>query len=149
MTAEPIDPSVSARMAVVRGKDTRPEMVVRRLVHAMGYRYRLHRCDLPGSPDLVFPGRKKVVFVHGCFWHRHDGCKRASTPIDRADYWQAKFLRNVQRDAQNVADLEAAGWSVLVVWECETRAATLSATRTHLEQFLGPHSAARSVGPCH
>ena len=107
-------------MRRVRSKDTTPEMRVRRLVHGMGYRYRLHAKDLPGSPDLTFRSRKKVIFVHGCYWHRHPGCRRASTPSTRLDYWQAKFDRNVARDAAAQAALEADGWDVLVVWECDT-----------------------------
>lgn len=113
--------ATSERMRRVRSKNTTPEMRVRRLVHGMGYRYRLHAKDLPGSPDLTFRSRKKVVFVHGCYWHRHPGCRRASTPSTRRDYWQAKFDRNKARDAAAQAALEADGWDVLVVWECETK----------------------------
>ena len=117
----PVDASRSALMARVRGKDTKPEMVVRRVAHALGYRFRLHRRDLPGSPDLVFPNRRKVIFVHGCFWHRHPGCRRATTPKTRAEFWLAKFERNVERDVRKEIELMAAGWEVLVIWECETR----------------------------
>ena len=124
-------------MRRVRSKDTTPEMRVRRLVHGMGYRYRLHAKDLPGTPDLTFRRRKKVVFVHGCYWHRHPGCRRTSTPSTRRDYWQAKFDRNVARDEKAVAALEADGWDVLVVWECETKDA--GALRETLSSFLtGP-----------
>ena len=108
-------------MAAVRGKNTKPEMVVRRLAHAEGYRFRLHRRDLPGSPDLVFPSRRSVIFVHGCFWHRHEGCQACTSPKDNHDYWQAKFERNKERDRQNLAALSEAGWRTMVVWECETR----------------------------
>jgi DNA mismatch endonuclease (patch repair protein) len=111
----------SANMAKVRGKDTGPEMRVRRLAHRMGLRFRLHRKDLPGRPDLVFPGRGLVVFVHGCFWHRHEGCRRATTPSTRQEFWQAKFDANVQRDKRQIRDLEALGWRVLVIWECELK----------------------------
>lgn len=128
--------TTSERMARVRSKDTAPEMIVRRLAHGMGYRYRLHPKELPGSPDLVFRSRKKVVFVHGCYWHRHSGCRRASTPATRQDYWQAKFDRNVARDARTAAELEAAGWEVLVVWECETK--DRDALRDRLDSFLSP-----------
>ncbi len=96
-------------------------MIVRRAAHALGYRFRLHRKDLPGRPDLVFPSRRAVIFVHGCFWHRHPGCRMASTPKTRVEFWSAKFDRNVQRDAAVIDALEAAGWRVLVIWECETR----------------------------
>ena len=106
-------------MRAVRSKDTKPEMIVRRLIHGMGYRYRLHRKDLPGNPDLVFPGRRKVVFVHGCFWHHHD-CKRGDRqPKENAGYWVAKIAKNVARDAANIQALASAGWEVLIVWECE------------------------------
>ncbi len=105
-------------MARVRGKDTAPEMRVRRIAHRMGLRFRLHRKDLPGRPDLVFPKHRLAVFVHGCFWHRHPGCRRASTPSTRAEFWQAKFDGNVARDARQQEALEAMGWKVLVLWEC-------------------------------
>lgn len=117
-----LSPDARSRlMSRVRGKDTAPEMVVRRLVHALGYRFRLHRKDLPGSPDLVFPGRRVVVFVHGCFWHRHEGCRLASTPKSNEAFWEAKFGRNVERDARKERELRALGWRVLVVWQCETK----------------------------
>ena len=108
-------------MRRVRPKDTKPELTVRRLLHRLGYRYRLHRRDLPGTPDIVFPGRRKVVFVHGCFWHRHRGCAAASTPKTRFEFWSRKFDENIERDARKIAALEAAGWAVLVVWSCEAR----------------------------
>ena len=123
------------RMSRVGSKDTGPEMRVRQTAHALGYRYRLHARDLPGSPDLVFRGRRKVIFVHGCYWHRHPGCKRASMPSTRREYWQAKFDRNVARDADAEAALREAGWDVLVVWECETKDADALAAR--LSTFLG------------
>lgn len=117
-SAAPI--SRSENMARIRGKDTEPELAVRRLVHALGYRYRLHRRDLPGSPDLAFPGRRAVIFVHGCFWHRHEGCKNCTAPKTRIEFWQDKFAKNVVRDRKAVADLERLGWRVMTVWECET-----------------------------
>jgi DNA mismatch endonuclease, patch repair protein len=95
-------------------------MALRRLVHAMGYRFRLHRKDLPGKPDLVFPGRKKAVFLHGCFWHQHPGCREGRVPGSNTGYWAPKLRRNVERDAQAQASLRAAGWDTLVIWECET-----------------------------
>lgn len=109
----------SVRMARIRGKDTKPELLLRRALHALGLRYRLHGKGLPGRPDLVFPRHRAVVFVHGCFWHRHDGCKVASTPKSNTEFWEAKFARNVERDADHVSDLEAQDWRVFVVWECE------------------------------
>jgi DNA mismatch endonuclease (patch repair protein) len=108
-------------MRKVRGKDTTPEMKVRSALHRAGYRFRLHRRDLPGRPDIVLPGRRAVVFVHGCFWHRHPGCRAASSPSTRREFWQDKFERNVDRDRRNVEALAADGWSVHVVWECETK----------------------------
>lgn len=117
--ADRLDPARrSANMSKVRGKDTVPEMRVRRIAHGMGLRFRLHRKDLPGRPDLVFPKHRLAVFVHGCFWHRHPGCARASTPSTRTEFWQAKFEANMERDARQAAALEAGGWRVLVLWEC-------------------------------
>jgi DNA mismatch endonuclease (patch repair protein) len=117
---EPISRDRSRLMANVRRADTKPEIAVRRVAHALGYRFRLHRRDLPGTPDLVFPRLRKIVFVHGCFWHRHAGCKRASSPKTRTAFWEEKFSRNVDRDRKNIADLEARGWSCEIVWECQT-----------------------------
>jgi len=113
-------PQRSRLMSRVRGRNTRPEMLVRRLLHSLGYRYRLHRSDLPGRPDLTFPGRKVVIFVHGCFWHRHAKCKKATTPASNRDYWLAKFRQNKMRDRRKQRELEKLGWRVVVVWECET-----------------------------
>lgn len=112
----------SERMSRIRNKDTNPEMRVRRLVHSLGYRYRLHRKDLPGRPDLVFSSRRKAIFVHGCFWHRHPGCPRCRFPKspETADFWREKLLGNEKRDHINQAELLEIGWSVLVIWECET-----------------------------
>ena len=108
-------------MANIRSKGMEPEMLVRRLVHSMGYRYRLHRKDLPGKPDLVFPRRRKVIFVHGCFWHQHAGpaCKIARLPKSNSDYWLPKLARNVERDAEHQAGLRELRWDALIVWECE------------------------------
>ena len=108
-------------MAQVKGKNTGPEKRVRSLLHKNGFRFRLHRKDLPGAPDIVLPKRKIVIFVHGCFWHRHPGCKRASTPTSNVDYWNSKFTRNQTRDADNQARLTSLGWRVIIVWECELR----------------------------
>jgi DNA mismatch endonuclease (patch repair protein) len=113
----------SARMARVKGKGSSAEMTVRRLVHAMGYRYRLHGGKLPGRPDLVFPGRKKVIFVHGCFWHRHPDpdCKLARLPKSRQDFWIPKLEGNRARDLRQLEELKALGWSALILWECELK----------------------------
>ncbi|MBP0614248.1 very short patch repair endonuclease [Jiella mangrovi] len=113
----------SKRMSRVRGKDTRPEMSIRKLVHGMGYRYRLHRKDLPGSPDLVFPSRSKVIFVHGCFWHRHPDpdCKLARMPKSKLEFWEPKLSKNRVRDVGNEEKLRNMGWECLVIWECEIR----------------------------
>ncbi len=124
----------SARMALVRGKDTKPEMLVRRLVHGMGYRYRLHRRDLPGTPDLVFPARGKVIFIHDCFWHRHAGCALARLPKSRADFWLPKLTANAERDARNVRALRRLGWGVLTIWECQLRDA--AALTKRIRRFL-------------
>ncbi len=106
-------------MAAIKGKDTKPEIALRHLLYAMGYRYRLHRRDLPGTPDIVFPSRRKVIEVRGCFWHQHHGCRRARLPGTREDYWLPKLARNVRRDRENEARLTAQGWQQLVVWECD------------------------------
>lgn len=124
---DPLSPAErSERMGRVRNKDTKPEMLVRRLAHSMGYRYRLHSGKLPGRPDMVFAGRGKVIFVHGCFWHRHgevtgETCPLTRTPKSRLDFWKAKFEGNKERDRRNLARLREEGWEPLVVWECQTR----------------------------
>lgn len=113
----------SERMGRVRGRDTKPEMLVRRLVHRMGFRYRLHDRNLPGSPDLVFKSRRKAIFVHGCFWHRHPDptCKLTRMPKSQLDFWKPKLEGNRQRDLRHQSELDAIGWKYLVVWECELR----------------------------
>jgi DNA mismatch endonuclease, patch repair protein len=108
-------------MARVGARNTTPEVRVRKAAHKLGLRFRLHKKDLPGTPDLVFPKLHTAVFVHGCFWHRHNGCKKASHPKSRIDYWHAKFNRNIERDRKAVADLIALGWKVAVIWECQTK----------------------------
>lgn len=110
----------SAIMSRIRSKDTKPELRVRKTAHAMGLRFRLHRNDLPGTPDLVFPKWRTAVFVHGCFWHRHPGCRKAYEPKSRVDFWKKKFAANVERDERTRKALEKAGWKVVVIWECET-----------------------------
>lgn len=127
----------SHTMRAVRRQDTGPEMVVRRLLHGAGYRYRLHNRNLPGSPDLTFSKRRKAIFVHGCFWHGHD-CRRSLSPQSRQEYWQPKLRRNQARDLANVRDLNAAGWRVIIVWECETRLSRRPALADRLLSFLGP-----------
>jgi DNA mismatch endonuclease, patch repair protein len=124
----------SAIMAAVHTKDTGPELALRRLVHRLGYRYRLHAPELPGRPDLVFRPRKKVIFVHGCFWHRHARCRYATTPKSRIVFWQAKFAANVARDQRNVSDLKKAGWRVLTIWQCQLKKPNNVAKRTN--EFL-------------
>ncbi len=111
----------SFNMSRIRNRNTRPEMKVRSMVHRMGYRYRLHRRDLPGKPDLVFPGRQKIIFVHGCFFHMHDCRYGRVTPKTNADFWQKKRLSNVERDKRNITALSGDGWEVLEVWECQTK----------------------------
>lgn len=126
----------SRMMAGIKGKDTKPEMLVRRLVHGMGFRYRLHRRDLPGSPDLVFPRLRKVIFVHGCFWHRHRGCRFAYTPRSNAQFWMDKLEGNARRDTLAVAALNALDWKVMIVWECEV--SDPSAVARKINSFLEP-----------
>ena len=123
-------------MARVKARDTGPERAVRRMLWAAGYRYRLNRRDLPGTPDIVLPGRKAAVFVHGCFWHGHDCARGARQPKANADYWRAKIARNVARDARNQSDLNARGWRPIVVWECELKAS--DALQARLLDELGP-----------
>ncbi|MCY3825742.1 MAG: DNA mismatch endonuclease Vsr [Nitrospinae bacterium] len=111
----------SKMMSKIRGRNTVPELVVRRIAHKLGLRFRLHRKDLPGCPDLVFPKYRLVVFVHGCFWHRHEGCQYAYKPKSRIEFWTEKFASNVARDRRNEEALRNLGWRVLVIWECETK----------------------------
>ncbi len=126
----------SERMSRVRSKDTKPEWTVRRLAHSMGYRYRLHDARLPGKPDLAFPARRKAIFVHGCFWHRHGKrCPLTRLPKSRLDFWRPKLERNHERDAINRRLLRAAGWQVLTVWECQTGDAERLGAR--IAAFLG------------
>ena len=125
-------------MASIRQMNTAPEMAVRRGLHGMGYRYGLHRRDLPGRPDLVFASRRKVIFVHGCFWHGHN-CRKGRLPTSRVDYWREKIETNRARDAKNVGDLEAKGWDVYIVWECET-ADTEKLVRRLVRFLDGDHS---------
>lgn len=123
-------------MARVKSRDTIPEMVVRRIAHRLGYRYRLHSANLPGKPDLVFPARRSAIFVHGCFWHGHEGCSRNRHPSSRSDYWVPKLERNRERDAENERTLLGLGWRVLTIWECETR--NKAAVAERIDAFLRP-----------
>ncbi len=122
MTArfEQVAPLRRRIMSAVRKRDTKPEMVVRPLLHSMNYRYRLHRKELPRCPGVAFAKRSKAIFVHGCCWHRHEGCKKATLPQTCADFWNAKFERNVERDRKVESRLSEMGWGTLIVWECET-----------------------------
>ena len=132
-----------ARRRIMRGvgrKDTAPEMAVRRTLHRLGYRFRLHRRDLSGTPDVVFPGRRTAMFVHGCFWHGHD-CKGDRTPKTNTAFWTDKIARNRERDARKEAELREAGWRVVTVWECETKDADALATK--LGEALGPPGTSR------
>lgn len=116
-----VAPETRRRMLAVRRYDTEPELRVRRVLHAIGYRFRLHRKDLPGTPDIVLPRHRKIVLVHGCFWHGHEDCKRATRPVNNAGIWAAKIEGNRRRDQRNLGALSELGWDVLVVWECEVR----------------------------
>jgi DNA mismatch endonuclease (patch repair protein) len=127
--------AVSAQMRSIRKKDTKPEIAVRRLAHRMGYRFRLHRRDLPGTPDIAFPSRKKVVFVHGCFWHQHDCALGRRIPTVNSQYWLPKLARNRTRDFEAERALHRLGWSTLTLWECEIRDTVATANR--LSRFLG------------
>lgn len=120
-------------MSGIGGKNTKPELLVRKALFAAGFRFRLHRKDLPGCPDVVLPGRRVVVFVHGCFWHAHQGCPYAKTPATRREFWEAKLAANVERDRRTREALLSAGWRVLVVWECATRS---SGVRERLSELL-------------
>ena len=124
----------SANMRAIRSKDMKPELCVRRTAHAMGYRFRLHRRDLPGKPDLVFPGRHKAIFVNGCFWHQHAGCQDGRVPQSNPSYWGPKLSRNKERDTEHLMRLTADGWGTLVIWECETR--DECGLRSRLHDFL-------------
>jgi DNA mismatch endonuclease (patch repair protein) len=122
-------------MSRVRSRNTAPELIVRRTAHAIGLRFRLYRNDLPGTPDLVFPRWKAAIFVHGCFWHRHEGCRKATIPKSRLEYWQSKFERNVERDRRILSELRARGWRTLIIWQCQTEDSDNLTRR--LSQFFG------------
>ena len=134
--------SISRMMSGIRGKDTKPEMIVRKALFAAGYRFRLHRRDLPGAPDVVMPGRKIAIFVHGCFWHKHAKCKYAKLPSTRPEFWQGKLAGNVKRDQKAMDALVTSGWRVLTVWECSTRNAAAIVT---LRETLGKWIASGAI----
>ena len=121
-------------MSRIRGRGTKPELIVRRIAHRLGFRFRLHRKDLPGCPDIVFPRHRAVIMVHGCFWHRHPGCKHASSPKTRESFWKKKLEDNVARDSRNETALRELGWRVMVIWQCETKDREAVAAR--IESFL-------------
>lgn len=130
-------------MARVKSRDTKPELVVRRLVHSLGYRYRLYRRDLPGNPDLVFTRRRAVIFVHGCFWHQHTCRAGRNVPRSRLEYWKPKLTGNRARDGRNRRKLKAAGWRVLVIWECQTR--NLDRLKLTISRFLNADERRKSA----
>ena len=127
----------SRMMSGIRDKNTKPELVLRKAMHALGLRYRLHRKDMPGKPDIVFPRQKAAIFVHGCFWHRHEGCGFATTPATRPDFWNDKFSSNIERDRRNAEQLHADGWRVATVWECALKkAGSPDAAAREIERWL-------------
>ncbi len=130
-----VAPETRLRMQAVRRSDTAPELVVRKILHGLGYRYRLHQKALPGTPDIVLPRHKKIVFVHGCFWHGHEQCKRAKVPSKNAASWRVKIEGNKTRDTKNIAALNSLGWKVLIVWECEVMSDP-SHVKKRLSEFL-------------
>ncbi|KTE36430.1 hypothetical protein ATE62_14640 [Sphingopyxis sp. HIX] len=145
MAESSMEPEAKRRlMARFRSQDTKPEIAVRRLLHRLGYRFRIHVGRLPGKPDIALPKYRTAIFVHGCFWHRHAGCKVATVPKTRQDFWQAKFEGNIQRDRRNASELEAMGWQVIIVWECETR--DIDRVAEALESALRSRSNARQLG---
>jgi DNA mismatch endonuclease (patch repair protein) len=132
-----VEPEVRSRMmSRIRGANTRPEMLIRSALHRRGLRYRLHRRDLPGRPDLVFPASSAVLFIHGCFWHRHPGCAKATTPMNNGEFWRSKFEANVARDRRQIAELHKTGWRVRVIWECEIGTMPSTELLEDLETFV-------------
>lgn len=132
-----VDPPTRSRMmSGIRGKNTKPEIALRRLLHRSGLRYRLHSAQLPGRPDIVFPSRRIGIFVHGCFWHRHHGCYWCTTPSSNTEFWGAKFAGNIQRDKHAAEELHAAGWRVAVVWECALRETSIDDTARRLLAWI-------------
>ncbi|WP_226477455.1 very short patch repair endonuclease [Pseudomonas sp. MWU16-30323] len=137
MSADVVTPEQRSRnMSKIKGKNTKPEMTVRSMCHELGFRYRLHRKDLPGTPDLVFPKHRLCLFVHGCFWHRHPGCKYAYTPKSRLDFWLPKLAKNVERDMKAKRALEVSGWRVSIIWECQTK--NRDTLRAEIQKMINP-----------
>jgi DNA mismatch endonuclease (patch repair protein) len=132
-------------MAAIRGRDTGPELAVRRILHRLGYRFRLHRRDLPGTPDIVLPRFRTAIFVHGCFWHRHPQCRFATTPRTRRDFWETKFRQNIERDERHLAEIRRLSWRPVVVWECELR--NPEALACQLDGLLRGNCKCQSAGP--
>ncbi|XZF13037.1 very short patch repair endonuclease [Chitinophagaceae bacterium MMS25-I14] len=126
----------SYNMSRIKGKDTKPEMLVRRFLHAQGFRYRLHVKDLPGKPDIVLPKYKTVIFVHGCFWHGHGGCKYYVVPKTRTDWWLAKINKNIENDQKAMLALQEQGWKIIILWECDLKANTIQITLNKLHRHL-------------
>ncbi|MPN56471.1 Very short patch repair protein [bioreactor metagenome] len=127
-------------MSMVRNKNTKPELVVRRFLHKNGFRFRLHRKDLPGHPDIVLPKYRTVIFIHGCFWHRHEGCKRCTTPATNVDFWQRKFTTNIERDKNAREALEKCGWRVIIIWECELKVLLADDRLSHILAKIKLHA---------
>lgn len=121
-------------MGRIKGRDTQPELIVRSMIHRMGYRFRLHRKDLPGKPDIVLPRHNKVIFIHGCFWHGHKGCSRAARPSSNTDFWEKKLDGNSKRDKKKIRDLQRLGWQALILWQCELK--NLKEVSARLRRFL-------------
>ncbi|SED69160.1 very short patch repair endonuclease [Pseudomonas costantinii] len=137
MSADIVTPEQrSQNMSRIKGKNTKPEMIVRSACHDLGFRYRLHRKDLPGTPDLAFPKHRLCLFVHGCFWHSHPGCKYAYTPKSRLDFWLPKLAKNVERDMKAKRALEGSGWRVSIIWECQTK--NRDTLRAEIQKMINP-----------
>lgn len=130
---------VRRRMSRIRKTGSKPEVFVRQIAHQLGYRFRINRRGLPGTPDIVFPSRRKVIFVHGCFWHQHSGCKHATVPRQRTEYWLPKLARTIERDTENLKALTQLGWQSLVIWECQARSKPF--IEQAIEEFLAPSRA--------
>ena len=126
----------SRLMSRVKGKDTKPEKVVRSALHSLGYRFRLYRKNLPGSPDIVLPKYRTAIFVHGCFWHRHPGCPKATTPKSNLEYWHRKFAENVERDRRKERELARLGWRVMIIWQCESSVRRLDELAERLKETI-------------
>jgi DNA mismatch endonuclease (patch repair protein) len=143
-----VDKSTRSRMmSGIRGKDTKPEKVIRSALHSAGFRYRVHVSDLPGKPDLVFPKYKAVILVHGCFWHRHTGCWWSTTPSSNKEFWTVKFAQNVRRDAHDIRDLRKLGWRIAVVWECALRLPRKNEVASVIATWLKSESRSLTLPP--